>query len=161
FSRKAAQELQERITLRLDRTTTEPLALTFHSYAYALVRRESVLAGADPATLLPGPEQLREVRRLLRGEAADGAEHWPHRPPRLRPRAAPRGFAAELRDFLLRASERGLDGPALVAVGERVGRDDWTAAGRFLTRYAARFDLAPVPAHDYAEIIRIATKLLA
>src|SRR5277367_2260691 len=27
FSRKAAQELRERITLRLDRTTTEPLAL--------------------------------------------------------------------------------------------------------------------------------------
>src|SRR5579862_9799050 len=29
FSRKAAAELRERITLRLDRTTTEPLALTF------------------------------------------------------------------------------------------------------------------------------------
>src|SRR5579859_1084945 len=31
FSRKAAQELRERITLRLDRTTTGPVALTFHS----------------------------------------------------------------------------------------------------------------------------------
>ena len=158
FSRKAAQELRERITLRLDRTTTEPLALTFHSYAYALVRRESVLAGADPPVLLPGPEQLQEVRRLLRGEASDGATHWPRR---LRPLLATRGFAAELRDFLLRASERGLDGAGLVAVGERVGRDDWAAAGRFLTRYAARFDLAPVPAYDYAEIIRIAAQLLA
>src|SRR6266699_6370050 len=29
FSRKAAQELRARITLRLDRTTAEPLALTF------------------------------------------------------------------------------------------------------------------------------------
>src|SRR5215467_13807179 len=158
FSRKAAQELRERITLRLDRTTTEPLALTFHSYAYALVRRESVLVGADPPVLLPGPEQLQEVGRLLRGEASDGAADWPRR---LRPLLATRGFAAELRDFLLRASERGLDGPRLVAVGERVGRDDWAAAGRFLTRYAARFDLAPVPAYDYAEIIRIAAQLLA
>ena len=73
FSRKAAQELRERITTRLRRTTRQPLALTFHSYAYALVRREFVLAGDVPPTLLSGPEQLLEVRRMLRSEAA-GAE---------------------------------------------------------------------------------------
>ena len=70
FSRKAAQELRERITTRLHRTTRQPLALTFHSYAYALVRREFVLAGDVPPTLLSGPEQLLEVRRMLRAEAA-------------------------------------------------------------------------------------------
>ncbi len=42
----------------------------------------------------------------------------------------------------------------------RHGRDDWVAAGGFLDRYAARFDLAPVPAYDYAEIVRIAAVLL-
>jgi superfamily I DNA/RNA helicase/RecB family exonuclease len=157
FSRKAAQELRERITLRLDRTTTEPLALTFHSYAYALVRREFVLAGDEPPILLSGPEQLQEVRRMLRGEAADGAKYWPDR---LRPLLGTRGFAAELRDFLLRAAERGLDGQELTRLGESTRRDDWVAAGAFLTRYAARFDLAPVPAYDYAEIVRIAGRLL-
>ena len=158
FSRKAAQELRARITMRLNRTTSEPLALTFHSYAYALVRRESVLAGQEPPILLSGPEQLQEVRRMLRGEASDGARHWPQR---LRPLLATRGFAAELRDFLLRAAERGLDGRELTALGRRLGRDDWMAAGGFLSRYAARFDLAPVPAYDYAEVIRIAGQLLA
>ncbi len=158
FSRKAAQELRARITLRLDRTTSEPLALTFHSYAYALIRREAVLAGADPPVLLSGPEQLAEVRRMLRGEALDGAVHWPGR---LRPLLGTRGFAAELRDFLLRAAERGLDGPGLASLGTQTGRDDWVAAGGFLSRYAARFDLAPVPAYDYAEIIRIAGQLLS
>ncbi len=157
FSRKAAQELRERITLRLNRTTTEPLALTFHSYAYALVRREFVLAGDEPPTLLSGPEQLAEVRRMLRGEVLDGAREWPDR---LAPLLATRGFAAELRDFLLRAAERGLDGPALARLGSAAGRDDWVAAGGFLTRYAARFDLAPVPAYDYAEVVRIAGRLL-
>ncbi|MGH3390562.1 MAG: UvrD-helicase domain-containing protein, partial [Actinomadura sp.] len=39
FSRKAAGELRERITARLHRTTRTPLALTFHGYAYALLRR--------------------------------------------------------------------------------------------------------------------------
>jgi superfamily I DNA/RNA helicase/RecB family exonuclease len=158
FSRKAAQELRERITLRLDRTTTEPLALTFHSYAYALIRREFVLAGDEPPILMSGPEQLAEVRRMLRGEAADGGVNWPNR---LRPLLATRGFAAELRDFLLRAAERGLDGSALHSLGQAAGRDDWVAAGGFLARYAARFDLAPVPAYDYAEIIRIAGQLLS
>src|SRR5215469_2111140 len=52
FSRKAAGELRERITARLHRTTREPLALTFHSYAYALVRREFVLAGDQRPRLL-------------------------------------------------------------------------------------------------------------
>ncbi len=73
FSRKAAGELRERVTGRLRRTTRTPLALTFHSYAYALLRREAVLAGERPPRLLTGPEQLLEVRRLLHGELEDGA----------------------------------------------------------------------------------------
>jgi superfamily I DNA/RNA helicase/RecB family exonuclease len=158
FSRKAAGELRERITTRLARTIRDPLALTFHSYAYALVRREFVLAGDEPPTLLSGPEQLLEVRRMLRGEAEDGGQGWPER---LRPALATRGFATELRDFLLRAAERGLNGAALARLGRQRRRDDWEAAGAFLDRYAARFDLAPVPAYDYAEIIRIAASLLA
>ena len=168
FSRKAAQELRERITTRLRRTTRQPLALTFHSYAYALVRREFVLAGDVPPTLLSGPEQLLEVRRMLRSEAA-GAEAAggqpaavPHRwPDRLRAALGTRGFATELRDFLLRAAERGLDGRGLARLGRTLGRDDWVAAGGFLDRYTARFDLAPVPAYDYAEIVRIAAALLS
>jgi superfamily I DNA/RNA helicase/RecB family exonuclease len=157
FSRKAAEELRERITLRLGQTTRQPLALTFHSYAYALVRREFVLDREEPPVLLSGPEQLLEVRRLLRGEAEDGGGNWPER---LRPALGTRGYAAELRDFLLRAAERGLDGRGLARLGRLRQRDDWVAAGGFLERYRARFDLAPVPAYDYAEIVRIAAGLL-
>src|ERR1700760_191479 len=107
FSRKAAGELRERIAGRLRRTIREPLAFTFHSYAYALVRREVLLMGEELPRLLSGPEQLLEVRRLLRGEIADGGAYWPAP---LRPALAPRGLAEELRDFLLRAARRGLDG---------------------------------------------------
>ena len=123
----------------LRRTTREPLAMTFHSYAYALARREFVLAGDEPPRLLSAPEQLLEVRRMLRGEAADGARNWPER---LRPALATRGFAEELRDVVMRAAERGLDGKALRQLGRRYGRDDWMASGGFIDRYSARFDLA-------------------
>src|SRR5262245_50811354 len=138
FSRKAAGELRDRITARLGRTTSEPLALTFHSYAYALVRREFTLAGEPVPRLLPAPEQLLEIRRLLRGEVTDGAPDWPAR---LRPALLTRGFAEELRDVVLRAAERGLDGKALRQLGRAAGRDDWVAAGGFLDRYSGRFDL--------------------
>ena len=46
------------------------------------------------------------------------------------------------------------------AGGAAAGATTGEAAGGFLDRYAARFDLAPVPAYDYAEIIRIAAGLL-
>jgi superfamily I DNA/RNA helicase/RecB family exonuclease len=157
FSRKAAAELRERITARLHRTTREPLAMTFHSYAYALVRREFVLAGDEPPRLLSAPEQLLEIRRMLKGEAQDHPGKWPEQ---LRAALGTRGFAEELRDLILRAAERGLDGAGLRRLGKQKGRDDWVAAGGFLDRYGARFDLAPVPAYDYAEIVRIAAALL-
>src|ERR1700749_4903687 len=118
FSRKAAGELRERIAGRLRRTIRGPLAFTFHSYAYARVRRDFQRMGEELPRLMSGPEQLLEVRRLLRGEIADGAAHWPGP---LRPALATRGFAEELRDFLLRAAERGLDGRRLAALG-RPGR---------------------------------------
>jgi superfamily I DNA/RNA helicase/RecB family exonuclease len=157
FGRRAAGELRERITGRLHRTTRTPLALTFHSYAYALVRREAVLAGDPPPRLLSGPEHLLEVRRLLRGEVADGARAWPSR---LQETLKTRGFAEELRDFVLRAAERGLGPSELIQLGRAHGRDDWGAAGRFLHRYEGRFDVDPVMTYDYAELIHAAAGLL-
>ncbi len=157
FGRKAAGELRERITGRLRRTTRTPLALTFHSYAYALLRRESVLAEEAPPRLLSGPEHLLEVRRLLQGEVADGARGWPSR---LHETLKTRGFAEELRDFILRAGERGLGPGELLNLGREHGRDDWRAAGLFLDRYDERFDVDPVMAYDYAELVRAAAGLL-
>lgn len=158
FSRKAAEELRERIAARLDVTLRAPLALTFHSYAFALVRREYARAGELPPRLLSGPEQLLEIRELLNGEVADHAGDWPEA---LRPALATRGFADELRDLLARAAERGIDAAGLARLGRAHNRDDWRAAAAFLRRYEERFDLDPVPAHDYAELVQVAVDLLA
>ncbi|WP_433467581.1 ATP-dependent helicase [Spirillospora sp. CA-128828] len=158
FSRKAAGELRERITGRLHRTTRTPLALTFHSYAYALIRRDAVLNEEPAPRLLSGPEQLLEVRRLLEGELADGARDWPER---LRAALATRGFAEELRDFTLRAIERQYVAEDLIALGRMRGRDDWPAIGAFMDRYVDRFLLDPVPTYDYGELIHMAAGMLA
>ena len=158
FSRKAAEELRDRITGRLRRTTRSPLALTFHGYAYALLHRDAVANGEEPPRLLSSPEQLLEVRRLLEGEFADGAAEWPER---LRPALTTRGFAEELRDFMLRAIERGYGPRELEELGRARGRDDWVAVARFMERYDRRFAVDPVPTYDYADLIGVAAHMLA
>jgi len=158
FSRKAAEELRERITGRLGATLRHPPALTFHSYAFALVRREYARTGELPPRLMSGPEQLHEVRELLAGEAEDLLGSWPEP---LRPALRTRGFADELRALLSRAAERGIGPRELARLGHKNGRDDWVAAAGFLDRYDARMVLDQFPAHDYSELVQVATSLLA
>ena len=78
FSRKAAAELRTRITARVGKTIREPLARTFHSYAYGVLRRAAVLRGDAPPRLLTSAEQDAVVAELLRGDAEEeGAVRWP------------------------------------------------------------------------------------
>jgi superfamily I DNA/RNA helicase len=57
FSRKAAEQLRDRVTARLGRTLSSNLSSTFHSFAYALVRRFSPPdLYAEPLHLLSAPE---------------------------------------------------------------------------------------------------------
>jgi superfamily I DNA/RNA helicase/RecB family exonuclease len=153
FSRKAAAELRERITARLARTVREPLARTFHSYAFGVLRREAALHGDPAPRLLSGPEQDLMIRELLRGEVAgDGTSSgWPDD---LRPALLTRGFAQELRDLLLRCRERGVDAVALDEIARAQGRADWRAAARFLDQYAAVSALAEPAAYDPSELVR-------
>ncbi|HWH28608.1 MAG TPA: ATP-dependent DNA helicase [Mycobacteriales bacterium] len=154
FSRKAAAELRGRVTARLGRTTRGTLAMTFHSYAFALLRREL----GRGVRLLSGPEHDLEVARLLEGELAEGAVRWPAD---LRPAVGLRGFRQELRDLLLRAQERGVGPERLRALGHAHGRPEWVAAGAFLADYEARFDLEPgADVLDYAGLVRTAAALL-
>src|SRR3954468_1059874 len=47
FSRKAADELRERIATRLGRTVVEPAAHTFHGFCHAVVRGYGLAAGTQ------------------------------------------------------------------------------------------------------------------
>ncbi|HSR25417.1 MAG TPA: UvrD-helicase domain-containing protein, partial [Candidatus Eisenbacteria bacterium] len=156
FGRKAAAELRERITARLGRATKEPLARTFHSYAFGVLRREAALRGDPPPRLLSGPEQDLVVRELLRGDWEAGAGDWPER---LHAALLTRGFAQELRDLVMRAYERGLSPAELDRLGRAHKRDDWRAAARFMRQYAGVTALREAAAYDPAELIRGAVSL--
>ena len=156
FSRKAADELRERIATRLGRTVVEPAAFTFHSFCHAVVRRFGVAAGAPAPRLLSGAEREVRVRELLRGNAAgEGLTRWPAE---LRPAVPLRGFAREVADLLDRARERGLDAADLMRLGATHGRPEWEAAGRFLDEYLTILEARGE--QDYAGLVAEATALL-
>jgi superfamily I DNA/RNA helicase/RecB family exonuclease len=156
FSRKAADELRERIATRLGRTVVEPAAYTFHGFCHAVVRGYAPVSSGQPPRLLSGAEREVRIRELLKGNAAgEGLTRWPRD---LAPALTLRGFAREVADLLDRARERGLDGPGLVRLGTGFDNPAWVAAGQFLDEYLtvleARDEL------DYAGLVAQATDLL-
>ena len=157
FSRRAAGELRDRIAARLGRTIREPIARTFHSYAFGLLRLEAARRGEPAPRLLSGPEQDLVVRELLRGDVEAGASNWPER---LRPALLTRGFAQELRDLLQRATERGRSASDLISIGRREKRDDWVAAGIFARQYGQVSALREAASYDPAELIQATVALL-
>jgi superfamily I DNA/RNA helicase/RecB family exonuclease len=147
FSRKAADQLRDRITARLGRTTSAGPCSTFHSFAYALVRRYAPAElYAAPLRLLSAPEQDVVLQELL----ADTPEavRWPER---FRAALGTRGFAREVQRVLARARERGLDPEQLVELGQRHQVDEFVAAGRFLGQYLDI--LGDQAAIDYPDLI--------
>ncbi|GAB3284817.1 ATP-dependent DNA helicase [Parasphingorhabdus pacifica] len=170
-SRRSANWMRSEITRRLTasdggaelRTAGEPLVRTVHSYAFAVLRSQAVREELPPPTLLNGPEQDALVRDLLAGDLESGAEYWPDS---LRAALTADGFAAELRDLLLRAAERGLGPGGLIELGQRHDRPEWVAAGRFGRQYeqvtllqGGANSQAAAPALDAAELV--ASALLA
>jgi superfamily I DNA/RNA helicase len=154
FSRKAAQELRERITARLGTTSAGPSAWTFHAFAYALVREhQSPEAFRDPLRLLSGPEQDVALRELLRG-TVDLGRSWPAS---LRACLTTRGLAEEVRALLARAREIGLEPADLEQLARREGRADWAALAGFFAEYLDVLDAQG--AVDYAELVHRAVLL--
>ncbi|MGF7234377.1 MAG: ATP-dependent helicase, partial [Frankia sp.] len=155
FSRKAAQELRERITTRLGAAAAGPAAWTFHAWCYALVRQWQSGDGlAEPVRLLSGPEQDVRLRELLAGSREDGVPRWPAD---LSACLTTRGFAEEVRALLARAREVGIDPGALAEVARRERRADWAAVADFYTVYLDVLDAEG--ALDYAELVHRAAAL--
>ncbi len=176
-SRRAATELRERVGELVhgedgpaERTSREPLVRTVHSYAFGVLRLHAARNSDPPPRLLASAEQDAVVRDLLAGEVEAAVPHsgWPER---LLPALPLPGFAAELRELLLRAGERGLGPEELAELGARFDVDSWRAAGRFYRTYEQVTLLrgaagrgapqATAPALDAAELVAAALDALA
>jgi superfamily I DNA/RNA helicase/RecB family exonuclease len=151
FSRKAAEQLRDRVTARVGRTMSASIGSTFHSYAYGLIRRYApAQLYVGPLRLLSAPEQDVVLRELLQDHPE--SVRWPDS---LRLALGTRGFAGEVHAVLSRAREKGLDGDALRRLGEEHDLPEFVAAGAFLEQYLDILDSRS--AVDYADLIRRAT----
>ncbi len=148
FSRKAAEQLRDRVTARLDRTTGSAMCSTIHSFAYGLIRRYAPRElYRAPLRLLSAPEQDVVGRELLR--RTPESVTWPSELDRA---LETRGFAREVQMVLSRAREKGMEADDLVALGEREQLPTFVAAGLFLKSYLDNLD--DQSATDYADLIR-------
>ncbi len=181
-SKQAARGVRDAITARLSGpdgldggvpgATREPLVRTLHSYAFSVLRRHALVHNNPPPRLLTGAEQDAVLREMLRGDLTDIADGndalWPQR---LQPALALGGFAEQLRDLMLRATERGIGPEDLIKLGREHGKSEWVAAGKFAVRYEQAMLLrwsvgveapeATAPALDAAELIGAALDALA
>lgn len=147
FSRKAAEQLRDRVTARLGRTMATGLSSTFHSFAYALVRRYAPAElYAAPLRLLSAPEQDVVLQELLTD--APESVRWPDH---LKAAVGTRGFAREVHAVLSRARERGLDPVDLAALGRAERVPELEAAGLFLEQYLDV--LGDQSAIDYPDLV--------
>jgi superfamily I DNA/RNA helicase/RecB family exonuclease len=148
FSRKAAEQLRDRVTARLGRTVASPLAANFHSFAYGLVRRFTPQElYTAPLRLLSAPQadvMVRELLDLHRDELP-----WPDG---LAVAARTRGFAREVATVVARAREKGADHEQLMAFGIEARIPELVAAGIFLRHYLDNLD--DHGATDYPDLMR-------
>lgn len=161
-SKEAAAELRRNIDRRFSSELGEGgsfgagqggMVRAVHSLAYAVVRDAAVSRGEPEPSLTTGARQDAVVRQLLAGHAEDGGAYWPER---LRPALPLVGFSRAVRDFLLRAAERGIDAPRLQQLGVDYGIESWCAAGKFMAEYQQTMRLAWEPSLNAAEIVSAA-----
>ncbi|MEU6560714.1 ATP-dependent DNA helicase [Nocardia nova] len=149
----------------------EPMVRTVHSYAFSILRTHATSRGNPPPRLLTGAEQDVVLREMLRGELSDiraGEDAlWPQR---LHAALGTDGFAEQLRDLMLRATERDLGPEDLLELGRMHDRAEWEAAGAFALRYEQTMLLrwsvgvqapeASAPALDAAGLVGAALDVL-
>ncbi len=148
FGRRAATELRDRVTSRLGGGVV-PVVATFHSFAYALLRRtDSAEEYLNPPRLMSGAEEDVRIRELLRGAVADGSIDWPEDLAGALPTL---GLANQVRAVLARARELGLEGDDLRRIGRASGRPAWMAVGQLARQEQDVMLLENVI--DYAELL--------
>ena len=148
FSRKAAEQLRDRVTARVGRTTSAATCSTFHSFAYSLIRADSPVDLYDaPLRLLSAPEADVVLRELLMDNPE--AVAWPEA---LNSALGTRGFTREVHAVLSRAREKGLEPEGLAELGAANGLAEFVAAGLFLEQYLTVLD--NLGATDYPDLIR-------
>ena len=144
YGRESASDLRDAIALRTTQTMFEPLARTFHSLAFSILKKKPSAKDLEPI-LFSGPEQEKFIKELLAGDVIDGNREWN---PELHAALTTSGFARELRDLILRANERKFGPVKLAELGNSSDEPFWDAAAKFWERYIENLSIQEDSAGD-------------
>ena len=141
FGRERASEIRDAIVLASGGTVQEPVSRTFHALAFSILSMQSGDAFRE-TVLISGAEQEAFIKSLLQGNIDDGATWWPadlrdggEGSATMGEPLLTQGFIRELRDLMMRATERGLTPQELAEKGKRLGEKFWPAAAQFWQEY--------------------------
>jgi superfamily I DNA/RNA helicase len=144
-SRRARQTARDALIARLPSSLPSLNVLTFHGLGHLILReRFSALGYAEPPEVLSAADQFALVQDLLQGQ--DPAE-WPAYGHLL----TLRGFADQIRQFLLRAQEARLAPEEIGSRAEARGLTGWHELARFYRDYLDVLDADRVV--DFAALI--------
>ncbi len=152
YGRERASELRDAVALHTTVAMSEPIARTFHSLAFSILKMKMNIDDPEPI-LMSGPEQDSYISQLLEGDFADfvesGFTYWtPDLVDPKSPAIATRGFARELRDLILRAAERNLSPDDLHMMGEAHREKYWLSCAQFWKRYQGSLVMQEISAGD-------------
>ena len=151
YGRERASEMRDAIVTRSQKTAFEPLARTFHSLAYSILKMRTG-DNFREIVLLSGAEQETFIAQLLEGDIQDGYQQWhddlKKTEDSLGEPLQTQGFVRELRDLIMRANERGITPDQLAARGKQLGEKYWEGAAQFWKRYLGAMTLQEVLAGD-------------
>ena len=143
FGRERASEIRDAVVVASDGTVQEPVARTFHALAYSIL---SMTSGENfrETVLISGAEQEAFIKSLLAGNLEDKVDWWPAdlvMDPSMSNNVVlgepllTQGFIRELRDLMMRATERGLTPEELTEKGQRLNERFWGPAAKFWRQY--------------------------
>lgn len=142
YGRERASEIRDAIVIASTGTVQEPVARTFHALAFSILQMN---AGENfrETVLISGAEQESFIKILLEGNIEDGAEWWPadlrnlggDNSAMMGEPLLTQGFIRELRDLMMRATERNISPQQLAEMGGRLGEKFWAPAARFWQQY--------------------------
>lgn len=158
FSRRGAAALRDAVVAETTVALREVPVRSFESYAWGVLDRARRRHDEWSAPrLITGPEQDAIIRELLAGALqGDGATSWPDE---LRAALPTRGFAAELRDALMRCTQRGISADQLATWARRYDRPVWASLSSFLTEYSGVTAMRLDDSYDPAELVRAVVDL--
>ena len=149
YGRERAGDLRDEIVVQSGISAFEPMVRTFHSLAFSIIN-ESVKEDDPKYVLISGAEQDSFIRTLLANIQNSPKVQWPQI---LGPALGTKGFARELRDLILRASERNMGYEDLLTKAKELNEPWWVPATAFWKEYDQTLGLQYGTVNDTARRI--------